>query len=268
MFASNSFPEGKFLKGKAENLRFLWEISRVLRRKRKEFRKGVNGWLSRYHILTLGLSSWLQMDAGLHYLPERPWETWGGKRRYSSSPQFSSVAQSCLTLCDPMDCSTPGFPVLHHLPELAQTHVHWVSDAIQSSHPLLSLSPSAFNFPSIRIFSNESALHIRWSKYWSFSINWLVWSPCCPRDSQESSPTPQLKASILWCSASLIVQLSHPYMTTGKTIAFTGQTFVGKVISLLFNMMSKVAITFLQKSNHLLISWLQSPSAVILESKK
>ena len=85
--------------------------------------------------------------------------------------QFSSVAQLCPTLCDPMDCSTPGFPVLHHLPELAQTHVHWVDDATQPSHPLSCpfLLPSVF--PSIRVFSNESVLCIRWPKYWSFSIS-------------------------------------------------------------------------------------------------
>ena len=84
--------------------------------------------------------------------------------------QFSSVAQSCLTLCDPMDCSTPGFPVHHQLPEFTQTHVHWVSDAFQPSHPLSSplLPPSIV--PSIRVFSNESVLHIRWPKYWSFSF--------------------------------------------------------------------------------------------------
>ena len=81
-----------------------------------------------------------------------------------------SVTQSCPTICNPMDCSTPGFPVLHHLPEFAQTHVHWVSDTIQPSHPL-SPSPPAFNFPSIKVFSNESALFIRWPKYWSFSFS-------------------------------------------------------------------------------------------------
>ena len=85
--------------------------------------------------------------------------------------QFSSVAQLCLTLCDPMNCSTPGLPVHHQLPESTQTHVHRVSDAIQPSHPLLSPSPSALIFPSIRVFSNESALHIRWPKYWSLSFN-------------------------------------------------------------------------------------------------
>ena len=84
-----------------------------------------------------------------------------------------SVAQLCLTLCDPMDCSMPGFPVLHYLPELTQTHVHRVGDAIQPSHPLSSPSPPVppSIFPSLRIFSNESVLHIRWPKYWSFSLN-------------------------------------------------------------------------------------------------
>ena len=85
--------------------------------------------------------------------------------------QFSSVTQSCLTLCSSMDCSTPGFPVHYQLLELAQTHVHRVSDAIQPSHPLLSPSPLASIFPSIMVFSNESALHIRWTKYWSFSFS-------------------------------------------------------------------------------------------------
>ena len=85
--------------------------------------------------------------------------------------QFSSVAQSCLTLRDPMDCSTPGFPVLHHLPEFTQTHVHQVGDAIQPSHPLSSPSPPAFNLSQISDFSNESFLLIRWPKYWSFSFS-------------------------------------------------------------------------------------------------
>ena len=83
----------------------------------------------------------------------------------------SSVAQSCLTLCDPMDCSTPGFPVHQQLPELTQTHVYQVSDAIQPSHPLSAPSPLAFNLSSIRVFSSESVFHIRWSKYWSFSFS-------------------------------------------------------------------------------------------------
>ena len=86
------------------------------------------------------------------------------------SIQFNSVPQSCPTLCDPMNCSTPGLPVHHQLPEFTQIHVHWVDDAIQPSHPLLFPSP-ALNFPSIRVFTNESALHIMWPKYWSFSFN-------------------------------------------------------------------------------------------------
>ena len=142
--------------------------------------------------------------------------------------------------------------------------------------PLL-LLPSIF--PSIRVFSNESVLCIRWPQYWSFSfsispssaglnsfrIDWfdlLVVQGTLKSLLQYHSS----KASILQCSAFFTVQLSHPYMTTGKTIALTGWTFVGKVISLLFNMLSRFVITFLPRSKHLLISWLQSPFAVILES--
>ena len=146
-------------------------------------------------------------------------------------------------------------------------------------HPLLLLPPIP---PSIRVFSNESALRIRWPKYWSFSFSigpsnehsgdllqdGQVGSPCSPRDSQESSPTPQFKRSILWCSAFFTVQLSHPHMTTGKTIALTRQTSVGKVMSLLFNMLSRLVIAFIPRSKHVLISWLQPPSEVILEPKK
>ena len=138
--------------------------------------------------------------------------------------------------------------------------------------PLL-LLPSIF--PSIRVFSNKSVLCIRWPKYWSFNFSItpsnehsvlisdrLVWSPCSPRDSQESSPAPQFK------SINSHIQLSHPYMTTGKTIALTRRTFVGKVMSLLLNMLSRLVITFLLRRKCLLISWLQSPSAVILEPQK
>ena len=215
-----------------------------------------------------------------------------------------SVAQSCQTLCDPMDCSTPGFPVLHHLAELAQTHVHCAGDAMQASCPLSSPSPPTFNlsqryfssvqslscvwlfatpwtathqaslsitnsrsppkpmsiesvmpsnylilcrpllllpsiFPSIRVFTNESALCIRWPKYWSFSFNI---SPSTEHPGLISFRMDWLdllavqgtlksllqhhtsKASILWLSAFFTVQLSHPYMTTGKTIALTRRT--------------------------------------------
>ena len=136
-------------------------------------------------------------------------------------------------------------------------------------------------FPSIRVFSTGSVLLIRRPKYWSFSFSinppneysglislGLTGCPCCPRDSQESSPTPGFKSIHFWCSAFFIVQLSRPYMTTGKIIAVTRWTFVGKVMSLLFNMLYMLVITFLPRSKCLLISWLQSPSSVILEPKK
>ena len=145
--------------------------------------------------------------------------------------------------------------------------------------PLL-LLPSIF--PSIRVISNEWVLRIRWPKYWSFSLSislsneysvlisldGLVGSPCCPRNSQESSPIPQFKSINSLVLSFLYSPLSHPYMTTGKTLALTRQTFVGKVISLLFNTLSSLVITFLPKRKCLLISWLQSPSAVILEPPK
>ena len=182
-----------------------------------------------------------------------------------------------LTLCDPMDCSTTGFLVHHQLLEFTQTHVHWVGDAIILCCSLL-LPPSIL--PRIRVFSNESTLHIRWPKYWSFSfsispsnehsglisfrMDWLgllaVQGTLKSLLQHHSS-----KASILWHSAFFTVQLSHPYMTTGKAIALTRRTFVDKVMSLLINMLSRLVITFLSGSKHLLISWLQSPFAVILE---
>ena len=159
------------------------------------------------------------------------------------SVQFSSVAQSCPTLCDPMNRSTPGLPVHHHLPEFTQTHVHRVSDTIQPSilcRPLLLLPLIP---PSIRVFSNESTLRKRWPKYWNFSfsislskeipglisfrMDWLdllaVQETLKSLLQHHSS-----KASILWRSAFFTVQLSHPYMTTGKTIALTRRTLVGK----------------------------------------
>ena len=162
--------------------------------------------------------------------------------------KFSLVqfAQLCLTLCDPMNHSMPGLPVHHQFPEFTQTHVHWVGDAIQPSHPLSSHSPPAFNFPSIRAFSNESVLHIRWPKYWSFSFSI---SPSNEHPGLISFRMDLLavqgalksllqyhssKASILQHSAFFIVQLSHPYMTTGKTIALTRWTFADKVMFLLF----------------------------------
>ena len=149
----------------------------------------------------------------------------------TSSVQFSSVAQSCPTLCDPMDCSCsrPGFPVHHQLPELAQTHVHLVDDAIQPSHPLLSLLLLPSIFPSIRVFSNESVLGIRWPKYWNFSFSIISsnehsglisfrmdWLDLLALEGTFKSLLQHhsSKASILQCSAFFTVQLSHPYMTT------------------------------------------------------
>ena len=197
--------------------------------------------------------------------------------------QFSSVTQSCPTLCDPMNHSRPGLPVHHQLPEFTQTHVHWDSDIIQPSHLLLSPSPSALNLSSIRVFSNESAHCLRWPKLWSFSFNispsneysglisfrmdWLdllaVQGTLKSLLQHRSS-----KASILQRSAFFMVQLSHPYMTTGKTTALTRRTFVGKVMSLLLNMLSRLVIIFLPRSKRLLILWLQSPYSVILETPK
>ena len=177
-----------------------------------------------------------------------------------TSVQLTSVTQFCPTLWKPMDCSMPGLPVHRQLPELAQTHVHPVSDAIQPS--LWSLSPLPSIFPSIKVFSNESALHIRWPNYWSFSFNI---SPSNEHPGLISSRMDWLdllavqgtlksllqhhssKASILRCSAFFMVQQSHPYMTTGKIIALTRWTFADKVMPLLFNMLSRLVITFLPK---------------------
>ena len=178
-------------------------------------------------------------------------ETSSGLSYLLSSVQFN--VQLCLSLCSPKDCSTPGFPVHHQLPELAQTHVHWVGDAIQPPHPLSSPSPPAFSLPQHRVFSHESVLRIRWPKDWSFSfsispykeysglisfrMDWLdllaIQGTLKSLLQHHSS-----KAPILWCSAFFIVQLSYQYMTTGKTIALTRWTFVIKVISLLFNILS------------------------------
>ena len=201
-----------------------------------------------------------------------------GKWINSTSVQFSSVAQSCPTLGDPMNHSTPGLPVHHQLLEFTQIHVHRVDDGLYC--PLLLLSPIP---PSIRVFSNESTLRMRWPKYWSFSfstslsnehpglvsfrMDWLD-LPGVHGTVKSLLQHHSSKVSILWCLAFFTVQLSHPYMTTGKTIALTRWTFVGKVMSLLFNILSMLVITFLLRSKCLLISWLQSQSAVILEPPK
>ena len=177
----------------------------------------------------------------------------------------------------------PGFPVLHCSPEFAQTHVHWVDNAMQPSHPLSPLLLLASIFPSIKVFSSESVPRIRWLKYWSFSFSIspsneysglisfrIDWFDLLAIQGTLKSLLQHhnSKASILQHSAFFIVQLSQPYMTTGKSIALTRWTFLGKVISLLFSMLSRLVIAFLPRSKCLLISWLQSPSAVILEPKK
>ena len=178
-----------------------------------------------------------------------------------------SVVQSFLTFCNPMDCSTPDLPVHHQLLEFTQTHVHWVSDAIQPSHPLSSPSPPAFNLSQHQCLFKwvhysyqvtkvlEFQLQhqsFQYSGLISFRMDWLdhlaVQGTLKSLLQHHSS-----KATIIWCSAFFSVQLSHPYMTIGKTIALTMRTFVGKVMFLLFNMLSRLLIAFLPRSKCLLI---------------
>ena len=178
-----------------------------------------------------------------------------------------------------MNCSTPSLPVITN--SQSSLRLMSIESVMPSSHlllcrPLFLLTPIP---PSIRVFSNESSFHMKWPKYWSFSfsiipskehpglisfrMDWLdlfaVQGTLKSLLQHHSS-----KASILWSSAFLTVQLSHPYITTGKTIVLTRRTLVGKVMSLLLNMLSRLVITFLPRSKRLLISWLQSPSSVIL----
>ena len=197
--------------------------------------------------------------------------------------RFSSVTQLCPTLCNPMNCSMQAsLSITNSQSSLRLTSIKSV---MPPSHlilccPLLLLPPIP---PSIKVFSNESTLRIRWPKYWSFSfsiipskeipgpisfkMDWLdllaVQGTLKSLLQHHSS-----KASILRHSAFFKAQLSHPYMTTGKTIALNRRTLVGKEMSLLLNMLSRLVIIFLPRSKHLLIPWLQSPSAVILEPKK
>ena len=200
---------------------------------------------------------------------------------YHSSVQFSSVTQLCPTLWDSVNCCTPRLPVHHQLPEFTQTHVHCVGGAIQPSHPLSSPFPPAHNSSQHQSLfqwvnsSHEVAKVLefqiqhhslqRTPRADLFRMDWLdllaVQGILKSLLQHHSS-----KASILQCSAFFTVQLSHPYMTTGKTITLTRWTFVGKVMSLLLNMLSRLVINFLSRSKCHLISWLQSPTAVILES--
>ena len=194
-----------------------------------------------------------------------------------------SVIHLCLTLCDPMNCRMPcflSFTISWSLPKLMSIESLMPSNHFILYHPLL-LLPSIF--PSIRVFSSKSALRIRWPNYWSFTfsispsnehsglisfrMDWLdllaIQGNLKSLLQHHSS-----KASILWHSAFFMVHLSHPYITTGKNIALIRWIFVNKVMSLLFNMLSRLVIAFLPRSKCFLISWLQSPSAVILEPKK
>ena len=193
--------------------------------------------------------------------------------------QVNSVAQSCPTLVTPgTTACQASLSITNSRSPPKPMSIEWVmpSNHLILYHPLLLMFSI---FPGIRVFSNESALCIRWPKYWSCSFNisptnehsglisfrmdWLdlfaVQGTLKSLLQHHSS-----KASILWCSAFFIVQLSHPYMITQKTIALTRLTFVGKITSLLFNMLSRLVITFLPRSKRLLISWLQSPSASVI----
>ena len=169
------------------------------------------------------------------------------------------------------------------IPRVYQTHVHWVSDAIQPSHLLSSPSLPAFNISQhqglfqwvsslhhvdkvLGVSASASVLPVNIQDW--FPLGWTGWISLQSKGLSRVFSNTSSKASILQCSAFFILQLSHPYMTTGKTIALTRRTFVGKVMSLLYNMLSRLVIAFLPRSKHLLISWLQSPSAVILEPKK
>ena len=198
------------------------------------------------------------------------------------SVQFSSVTKSCLTLCHPMNCSMPGLPVHHQLPEFTQTHVHRVGDAIQPSHPLSSPSSPAPN-PSQHqgLFQWVNSSHEvakngvsalasflpKNTQDWS-PLEWTGWISLQSKGlSRAFSNTTAQKHQFFGTQLSSQSN-SHPYMTIGKTIALTRQTFAGKLMSLLLNMLSRLVITFLPRTKCLWISWLQSPSAVILEPKK
>ena len=179
------------------------------------------------------------------------------KQHWTLSFMMFSSVQSCLILCDPMGCSTPSLPVHHQLPELTQTHVHQVGDAIQPSHPLSSPSPPAFNLSQHQgLFQWVSSSHQvakvldfsfsispsnEYSGLSSFRMDWLdllvVQGTLKSLLQHHSSKVP-----VLWCSAFFIVQLSQPYMTTGKTIALTRWTFAGKVMPLLFSMLSRLVL--------------------------
>ena len=206
-------------------------------------------------------------------------EEYSSQFRIISSVHSSSVTQACLTLCDPTDCKMPDLPVHHQLQEFIQTHVHWVGGHLTIPSSVIPFSSRLQSFPALRsfqmsqffasggqstgVFPSTSFL----STNISFRMDWLDLLEV-QRTLKSLLQHHSSKASILWCSVFSIVQLSPPYMTTGKTIALTRQNSVDKVMSLLFNMLSRLVIVFFPRSKYLLISWLQSPSAVILEPRK
>ena len=189
------------------------------------------------------------------------------------SVQFSSVIQLCRTICDPMDCSTSGFPVHHQLPDvgnLSSLKLLSIESVMPSNHLILCLLLLLLSsiFPNTRVFSNESVLRIRWPKYWSFRFNISLrnehpglisfrmdWLDLLPVQGILKSLLQHhsSKASTLPHSTFFIVQLSHPYMTTGKTIALTRWTFVSNAMFLLSDVLSRLVITFLPRNKHLLI---------------
>ena len=189
--------------------------------------------------------------------------------------QFSSLTQSCLTLCNPMNCGTPGLPVYHQLLEFTQTHIHW--GVMPSNHLILcrplSSCPQSFSASgsfqmnqfftsggqSIGVSASTSVLSMN-TQDWS-PLGWTGWISLQSKGLSSLLQHHSSKGSILWHSAFCIVQVSHPYMTTRKTIALTRWTFVDKEMSLLFSILSRLVITLLPRSKCLLISWLQSPSA-------
>ena len=199
-----------------------------------------------------------------------------------TSVQFSSVTQSFPTIWDPMDCSTPGLPVHHTLPKFPQTPVHWVGDATQQPHSVILFSSCLQSFPApgsflmsrffasggqnIGISASEWVLPMNIQDW--FPLVWTGWISLQSKRLKNLLQHHSSKASIFRCSVFFIVQHSHPYMTTGKTIALTRQTFFGKVMSLLFNILSRLVLVFILRSKRLLISWLQSTSAEILEPQK
>ena len=239
-------------------------------------------YLRLHQIMYWSLNSNSVLDVMLCYLLRKWSLSWVLKDIFSSFP-FSSVAQSCPTLCDPWIAARQAslsITISKSSIRLMSIESVMPSSRLILGRPLLLLPPIP---PSIRVFSNESTLRMRWLKYWSFSFSIIPSKEIPGRISFRMDWLDLLvvqgilksllqhhssKASILWCSAFFTVQLSHPYTTTGKTIAWTRRTLVGKVMSLLLNMLSRLIITFLPRSKCLLIWWLQSPSAVILEPKR